>query len=263
MAQPSSKTPRVTLPPAAAVPAGSRTETVTLALRGMITRGDFAAGFHLQEIPLAERLGVSRTPIREALAALAKEGLVEPGPRRGYKVRTFAVEEVSDAYEMRATLEGMACRLLAERGLAENEIRQVRDLLDAGDQIIERGRFTSREHDAWGDMNARLHQFLVDAAANALLKSFVQQTSQVPLAGMRDHHWFEPDSENFATAQFAHRDHHEIFGAIIRRQSGRAETRMREHLYLSRDLVRSRFRQQTVGFGATSSYRPSPQKLTR
>jgi GntR family transcriptional regulator of vanillate catabolism len=238
-------------------------EAVRLALRGMITGGDLPAGFHLQEIPLAERLGVSRTPVRGALTALANEGLVEPGPRRGYKVRTFAVEEVSDAYEMRATLEGMACRLLAERGLAQSEIRQVRDLLDAGDQIIERARFTPAEHDAWGDMNTQLHQFLVDATAHALLKSFVQQTSQVPLASMRDHHWFEPDSENFTTVQLAHRDHHEIFDAIIRRQSGRAEARMREHLYLSRDLVRSRFRQQTVGFDATAGSRPSQQKLTR
>jgi GntR family transcriptional regulator of vanillate catabolism len=238
-------------------------EAVRLALRGMITGGDLPAGFHLQEIPLAEKLGVSRTPVRGALTALANEGLVEPGPRRGYKVRTFAVEEVSDAYEMRATLEGMACRLLAERGLTQGEIRQVRDLLDSGDQIMERARFTSAEHDAWGDMNTQLHQFLVDATSNALLKSFVQQTSQVPLASMRDHHWFEPDSENFATVQLAHRDHHEIFGAIIRRQSGRAEARMREHLYLSRDLVRSRFRQQTIGFDATAGSRPSPQKLTR
>src|SRR5687768_17331194 len=53
----------------------SRTEAVTMSLRDMITHGDFPPGFHVQEIPLAERLGVSRTPIREALATLAKEGL--------------------------------------------------------------------------------------------------------------------------------------------------------------------------------------------
>jgi GntR family transcriptional regulator of vanillate catabolism len=243
--------------------ASSRSEAVTLVLRDMITRGDFAAGFHLQETPLAERMGVSRTPIREALATLAKEGLLEPGPRRGYKVRTFSIEEIVDAYEMRAALEGTACRLLAERGLSEEQIRTVRNLLDAGDQLIERGRFTTVEHEPWGEMNIALHQFFVDATGNALLKGFVQQTGHVPLAGPRDVHWYRLDQENFTLMQQAHRDHHEILNAIIKRQSGRAEARMREHIHLSRDLVWSRFRQQTVGFDAATISRPNQQDLTR
>ncbi len=243
--------------------ASSRSEAVTLVLRDMITRGDFVAGFHLQEIPLASRMGVSRTPIREALATLAKEGLLEPGPRRGYKVRTFSIKEIIDAYEMRATLEGTACRLLAERGLSENQIREVRDLLDAGDQLIERGRFTTVEHEPWGEMNIALHRLLVDATDNILLKGFVQQTGNVPLTGPRDMHWYRLDQENFALMQQAHRDHHEILNAIIKRQASRAEARMREHIYLSRDLVWSRFRQQTVGFDAAMISRPNQQDLTR
>jgi GntR family transcriptional regulator of vanillate catabolism len=243
--------------------ASSRSEAVTLVLRDMITRGDFAAGFHLQETPLAERMGVSRTPIREALAALAKEGLLEPGPRRGYKVRTFAIEEIVDAYEMRAALEGTACRLLAERGLSGDQIREIRNLLDAGDQLLERGRFTTVEHEPWGEINIALHGLLIDATGNSLLKGFVQQTNHVPLAGPRDVHWYRLDQENFALVQQAHRDHHGIFDAIIHRQSGRAEARMREHIYLSRDLVRSRFRQQTVGFDAAMLSRPNQQNLTR
>ena len=225
--------------------ATSRSEAVTLQLRDMITRGDFPAGFHLQELPLAERMGVSRTPIREALTALAKEGLLEPGPRRGYKVRTFAFEDVLDAYEMRACLEGTACRLLAEQGLSEQRIRALRDLLDLGDQLLERGRFTAVEHAPWADMNVALHGLLVEATGNALLGTFVQQTGRVPLASARDVHWFRLDQENYAAVQQAQRDHHEIVQAIVKRQAGRAEARMREHVYLSRDLVRERFRQRS------------------
>jgi GntR family transcriptional regulator, vanillate catabolism transcriptional regulator len=241
----------------------SRSEAVTIALRDMILRGDFAAGVHLQETPLAERMRVSRTPIREALATLAKEGLLEPGPRRGYKVRTFAIDEVVDAYEMRATLEGAACRLLAERGIDERAIRALRDLLDGGDQLLERGRFTHVEHDAWATMNVALHEQLVSNAGNALLRAFVGQTHHIPLAGPRDLHWDRLDSENYALVQQAHRDHHEIVDAIVKRQSARAEARMREHIYLSRDLVRSRFRQRTVGFDAAPVSRANQQKLTR
>jgi len=170
---------------------------------------------------------------------------------------------VVDAYEMRATLEGAACRLLAERGIDEPTIRALRDLLDTGDQLIERGRFTPVEHEAWANMNVALHQRIVQEAHNALLDRFVQQTCQVPLAGPRDLHWDRLDTENYALAQQAHRDHHEIIDAIVKRQSARAEARMREHVYLSRDLVRARFRQRTVGFDAAPASRANQQNLTR
>lgn len=237
--------------------ATSRSETVLLALRDMITRGEFAAGFHLQENPLAERLGVSRTPIREALTMLSKEGLLEPGPKRGYKIRSFSIEEIVDAYEMRATLEGAACRLLAERGLEEDLVRRVRELLDFGDQMLERGIFTSIEQAPWSDMNNKFHELLVDTSGNTLLKSFIEQSYRVPLAGAQHVHWYRFDNDNFELARHAHRDHHEIFNAIIRRQSGRAEARMREHIYFSLDLVRQHFRSQTVGFDTVIQLQPS------
>lgn len=241
----------------------SRTEAVTFVLRDMITRGDFPSGMHLQELPLAELMGVSRTPIREALNALAKEGLLEPGPRRGYKVRTFAIEEIVSAYEMRATLEGMGCRLLAERGLSESLIREARDLLDLGDQLLDRGRFTAAEHESWSKMNNGLHSLLIGATENKLLIEFVEQTCRVPLTSASDIHWYRPDEENLLAARQAHRDHHEIVNAIVRRQSTRASARMQEHIYMSMELVRSRFRRQTVGFDAAVFSRPVRQEVTR
>src|SRR4051812_8284979 len=147
---------------------GSRSESVVVGLRNMIMRGDFAAGFHLQEIPLAERMGVSRTPIREALNMLAKEGLLEPGPKRGYKIRTFTIEEIVEAYEVRATLEGMGCRLLAEHGLPEETVQKLRECLDFGDRMIERGMFGSAEHEPWLEMNSAIHSLLVTATGNAM-----------------------------------------------------------------------------------------------
>jgi|SRR5882672_359273 len=242
--------------------ASSRSEAVMQALRDMITRGDVPAGFHLQEIPLAERMGVSRTPVREALGMLAKEGLLEPGPRRGFKVRTFTVQEIVDAYEMRATLEGMACRRVAEAGLEPDDIRRLRDLLDIGDQLVEGGRFTTAEFGIWSEMNCAFHALFVARCGNALLQTFVEQCDRVPLAGPRDLHWFQDDQRNFVVMQQLHRDHQEIFEAVVRRQAGRVEARMREHIYLSRDLVQARFRQQTVGFDAAIS-QPIRQELTR
>ena len=236
----------------------TRSESLVVRLRDRILGGEFPSGFHLQEVPLAEQMGVSRTPIREALALLAKEGLLEPGPKRGYKIRHFSVEDILEAYEVRATLEGMACRLLAERGLAEDEIRQLRDDLDLGDQMLERGMFTEAEHEPWLEMNNRFHARLVRGARNRTLADFVEQSQRVPLSSARHVHWYRLDPANFGLAQRAHRDHHEIVDAVVRRQAGRAEARMREHIYFSQDLVRQRFGHQQVGFDTAVAMRPSP-----
>jgi GntR family transcriptional regulator of vanillate catabolism len=194
---------------------------------------------------------------------LSKEGLLEPGPKRGYKIRSFTIEEIVDAYEMRATLEGTACRLLAERGLSEEMVGRSRELLDFGDLMLERGNFTSVELQPWSEMNHEFHAMLIDAAANSMLKNFVEQTHQVPLSGPRHVHWYRFDSENFELARHAHRDHHEVFNAIVRRQGSRAEARMREHIYFSLDLVRQHFRNQTVGFDTVVQLRPGTDGRTR
>lgn len=237
------KEPHLTEPASA-----SRSESVVVELRDMIMRGVFAAGFHLQEVPLAERMGVSRTPIREALNMLAKEGLLEPGPKRGYKIRTFTIEEIVEAYEVRATLEGMACRLLGEMGLAQDVATKLQECLEFGDRLISRGMFTSAEHDPWLEMNNTIHSLLVTASRNVMLAQCVEQTQRVPLASARHVHWYRFDRENYELAQSAHRDHHGIVDAILRRQAGRAEARMREHIYFSQELVREHFKNQTVGF---------------
>ena len=232
--------------PAEAPP--TRSESVVVRLRNMILGGDFSAGFHLQEVPLAEEMGVSRTPIREALTMLAKEGLLEPGPKRGYKIRTFSVEEVLQAYDVRATLEGMACRLLAERGLAPEQAARLRQCLEMGDRMLERGIFTEDEHDPWLEMNNTFHTSVVGGSENAMLISFVEQSQRVPLSSARHVHWYKLDMNNFELARRAHGDHHDIVEAIINRQSARAESLMREHIYFSQGLVRKHFQDQDVGF---------------
>jgi GntR family transcriptional regulator of vanillate catabolism len=234
--------------PAGELPGTSRSASVVVELRDMVMRGEFAAGFHLQEVPLAERMGVSRTPIREALNVLAKEGLLEPGPKRGYKIRTFTIEEIVEAYEVRATLEGMACRLLAETGLPEDVATKLGECLAFGDGLIGRGMFTAAEHDPWLEMNNTIHSLLVNASRNAMLAQCVEQTQRVPLASARHVHWYRFDKENYELARSAHRDHHAIVDAILGRQAGRAEARMREHIHFSQELVREHFKNQAVGF---------------
>lgn len=80
-------------------------------LRRMIVDGDLPAGERINEVHLAERLGVSRTPLREALASLASEGALIQQPRRGYFVRELSTEELDQIYPIRQLLDPEAMRL--------------------------------------------------------------------------------------------------------------------------------------------------------
>jgi GntR family transcriptional regulator of vanillate catabolism len=82
-------------------------------LREMILRGKLAPGQRVAEAPLAEELGMSRTPVRQALPMLAKEGLLSLHETRGYVVRAFTWAEVVDAIDLRGALEGLAARRVA------------------------------------------------------------------------------------------------------------------------------------------------------
>lgn len=93
-------------------------------IKGWIVNQDLGPGMKLQEDALAERLGVSRTPIREALSRLAHEGLVTMVPRRGTFVVDLTQEDIVDLYEVREAIEGMAARLAARRRTAE-QLRQM------------------------------------------------------------------------------------------------------------------------------------------
>ena len=81
---------------------------------------------------------MSRTPVRAALATLGNEGLLEHLPKRGYTVRAYDIGEIVAAYEVRAALEGLACRQAAMRGLSNDAVATLRNCLDEGDRILGR-----------------------------------------------------------------------------------------------------------------------------
>ncbi len=80
--------------------------------------------------------GVSRTPVRAALQMLAGEGLLDHAPNRGFAVRSFSLDEIGDAFEVRALNEGLACRLAAERGLTLAQDDTIREVLGRGDRLL-------------------------------------------------------------------------------------------------------------------------------
>ncbi len=213
----------------------SRTQSAANDLRDRILRGAFAAGEHLQEIPLAALIGVSRTPIRAALATLASEGLLDYAPKRGYSVRRFSMAEVAAAHEVRANLEGMACRFATERGVDDASARELERILAIGDAILAKGRLFDSDRDAWTDMNDLFHTRIIALAGNRLLADLIDRTCRLPLASARVIHWYDYDA-----LKGSHQLHHRIFRYIRERRAIDAEALMREHIYQGIDQIRQR-----------------------
>ena len=95
----------------------SQSVRAQLRLRELIVGGEVKAGERIAELAMVERLAMSRTPIRTALVRLQEEGLLEALPSGGFMVREFSEADIRDAIELRGTLEGLAARLAAERGV--------------------------------------------------------------------------------------------------------------------------------------------------
>lgn len=210
-------------------------ENVIDQLRDSILGGAYSAGHHLQETPLCEEMNVSRTPVRAALAALAAEGLLDYVPKRGYSVRGFSLDEIAGTYKIRANLEGLACRLAAERGLPEDSARAIEQTLGWGDAILAHGRLRDDDRDRWMDMNNRFHQQLLDAAGSRLLNELIERTYRIPMVSSRVVHWYD-----YQAVKGSHDLHHRIFRYTRDGQGVNAESAMREHILQAIDQIRDR-----------------------
>lgn len=219
---------RLSPPRAAPAPRRSRTltERAVERLRRNILMGVYAPDTHLQEIPVAEELAMSRTPVREALATLASEGLLVHAPKRGYSVRRFSLREVVEAYSVRATLEGMAARVLAERGIDEATRLELFTLLGEVDALLSARRLNPSDRDPWRRANIRFHNLLHETTDNRFLAKSLSLVRNIPLVSNAMIQWYDYDS-----VRRYHDDHHAIVQAIIGRESARAEALMREHIH--------------------------------
>lgn len=215
-------------------------ERVTNVVRDWILHGKIKPGERIEEVPLALKLNVSRTPVRAALATLASEGLIEHRPKRGYEVRVFNVEEVASAYEVRAALEGLASGMAAKRGVSLEVKEELLECLAIGDEILKRGYLDPSEHQAYQAMNIRFHNTLLAAAGNTWLDRFVAMADNIPYASGRIVLW---DVE-YELILHSHKDHHRIVEAVLSQDTRRAEALMREHIYYAGIILRKQYDRQ-------------------
>jgi GntR family transcriptional regulator of vanillate catabolism len=199
-----------------------------LRLRELILSGEYAPGARMSELPLVERLGVSRTPLRLALAELEHEGLLRGLPAGGYVVREFTQADISDAIELRGVLEGTAARFAAERGPTARDIRALRTANDAIEKLVHKNDYESFE--LYIDLNEQFHARMLAMARSPLLERALQSTLTLPFAAPSAMVLGQaelPESRDILL--IAHRHHVGLIEALERRQSARAESLAREH----------------------------------
>ena len=194
-------------------------------LRERILAGEFAPGSRMHQVQLSQMLGISRTPIREALGQLAHQGLLTHEPNRGYAVRAFSVAEIRAVFEVRARLEALASGLCARVGLAPAVISRLRSCLDRGDAILAKAVLDPADLAPYRAMNVEFHETILNTSGNPFIGDFVRQCHNVPLASDRVFVW-----EDHGIIARSHDDHHRILHAIETRDSERAEALMREHV---------------------------------
>lgn len=212
----------------------SQTLKALLGVRDLVLGGEIPPGERLSEASLAERIGISRTPLRAALARLEQEGLLEQIPSGGYSVRSFTMADVFDAIEIRGVMEGTAARLASERGVAPASLKAIKQLVAELDKCF-RGRPEDMLFDRYVELNGEFHVALAGLPGSDMMRREVERATQLPFASPSSFLEKQEDVLAFRLSlSHAQRQHKEIVSAIELREGARAEALAREHARLAR-----------------------------
>jgi DNA-binding GntR family transcriptional regulator len=190
-----------------------------------IVAGEYSPGARLVETRIAQELGVSQAPVREALRDLEQLGCIVHEPFRGCSVRAFSAEDLLEAFPVRAALEALAARLAAER-ITEDELLHLAELLDRMRGAAQRGD----AHDQ-SQANASFHATIVHAARNATLErqwSFLEPYSRTYLTVS------QPGTDLLAMSE----RHVPILEALRARDAEAAGAAMHQHLMDAAELLK-------------------------
>ena len=209
--------------------AASQTVRALIGLRKLILGGELKPGSRISELWVAERLNVSRTPIRAGLLRLQDEGLLEPIPSGGFAVRSFTEDEIRDAIELRGTLEGLAARLAAERGAGKSGLHDLWECIGRIDAVLGR-EMTTESFSCYVDLNERFHRFLAAAAQSSVIERQIEKLMCLPFASACAFVVISPIEEGTREMlRLAQSQHRAVVEAIENREGTRAEALMREH----------------------------------
>lgn len=197
-------------------------------IRDGILEGRLRPGERLKEDMLAKELDVSRTPVREAIAMLQAEGLLEAHQHRGAQVRSYTPGELEEIYDLRSILEGYAARRAATR-ITKGELTRLR----ASVERMEKLQPKDLEHLV--QQNGIFHDTILQAADSQRLVAMVTQTRALPLI-YQSYAWYTP--QQLALSLEYHR---RVLSALERHDAEQAEYDMRHHLFNAREALTSAY----------------------
>jgi DNA-binding GntR family transcriptional regulator len=196
---------------------GNAREGVVEALRDAIVGGEVPPGARIREVEIAARLGVSRTPVREAFLVLAIEGLLTLQPGRGARVRTYDAEEVRLVHEVRSLVEGRMARFATEH--ISNQ--QLVGLEESCARLEALPQGAVRECNA---ENVRFHNALFVIVGSDRLMHIGRHLLEVPLP-YKENYWGDPEQKRCSET-----GHRKVLEALRARDGEAAEQAMREHV---------------------------------
>ena len=196
------------------------TDRVHAALRRKVIDSELAPGSQILEQELAMMLGVSRTPLREALVRLENEGLVEIIPRHGVRIIPMSVADMREIYQVLVGLEGAAASALASQPPTAAALNALEAIYDRMDSLLKAGDVT-----AWALEDERFHLKIVELAGNRRLREIVANCwDQAHRARM-----FTLRMQTHPQPAQSMKEHRQIIGALRKHDAARAESLLRSH----------------------------------
>ena len=194
-------------------------------LRQAILRGELKPGERLMEVQLANKLGVSRTPIREAIRKLEKEGLVTIEPRRGAYASQISTDDMVEILEVRQNMEGLAAFFAASR-MNPEQMRELEDVSKKYNQAVADGNMQ--------DMityDTRFHRIIVESCNNKILVQMIEQLQELVLRFRYIYY------DNFRRAENMPEEHQTILEAIENGDADAARQAADIHIDRLKDLI--------------------------
>lgn len=202
-------------------------DEVTAGLRNMIIEGELAPGERIPERELCEELGISRTPLREALKVLAAEGMVELLPNRGARVIELTLDDLQELFDLLGVLEGLSGEL-ACRHMTDEQIEAVAQLHEQMLICHREGRRLE-----YFTLNQRIHESIMQGAGNRAL-----QTAHAGISGRISHARYLTNLSGERWQQAV--DEHESILAALKQRDGEALFReLRQHLKNKAEVARA------------------------
>lgn len=214
------------------------TEGVVDALRQHILNGGYDVGEHLREAELARIIGVSRTPVREALQRLAVEGVVDLFPHRGARVAGWSEDQLDEIFSLRVLLESFGANRAATR-IGADDLERLAGLQAQMEEAAERPKVPRLDRVA--ELNNEFHQLLLRAGGGPRLTAILSSLAYVPIVTRT---FLRYSGEDLARSFAAH---NELIAAFAARDGAWAEAVMRAHLLAARQVLRHPSDRSTEG----------------